>query len=40
VVLRDGDVAEVRFDGFGRPLRNPIREEIKMSSPVRVRAFE
>ncbi len=40
VALREGDVAEVRFDGFGRALRNPIREEIKMNAPVRVRAFE
>ena len=40
VVLQDGDVAEVRFDGFGRALRNPIREENKGSAPVRVRAFE
>ena len=39
VELRDGDIAEVRFDGFGRALRNPIREEVKMSAPVRVRAF-
>jgi hypothetical protein len=39
LVLRDGDVAEVRFDGFGRALRNPIREEIKMTGPVRVRAL-
>jgi hypothetical protein len=40
VVLQDGDVAEVRFDGFGRALRNLIREEIKMSAPVQVRCFE
>jgi hypothetical protein len=40
VVLQDGDVAEVRFEGFGRALRNPIREEKKMSTPVRVRAFD
>ena len=39
VVLRDGDIAEVRFDGFGRTLRNVIREEIRMSAPVRVQAF-
>jgi hypothetical protein len=39
VVLRDGDFAEVWFEGFGRPLRNVIREEMKMSAPVRVRAF-
>jgi hypothetical protein len=39
VVLRDGDVAEVRFEGFGRALRNPIREETKMAAPVRVLAL-
>jgi hypothetical protein len=39
VVLKDGDVSQVRFDGFGRALRNVIREEIKMSAPVRVQAF-
>jgi hypothetical protein len=39
VLLRDGDIAEVRFDGFGRALRNPIREETKMAAPVRVRAL-
>jgi len=36
VVLQDGDVAEVRFDGFGRALRNRITEETKMTAPVRV----
>jgi hypothetical protein len=40
VELRDGDVAEVRFEGFGRALRNPIREESRMREPVRVRVFE
>lgn len=39
VVLRDGDVAEVRFDGFGRALRNPIREEAQQVEPTRVNAF-
>jgi hypothetical protein len=39
VVLRDGDVAVVRFDGFGRALRNPIREEEKLAAPVRVRSL-
>jgi hypothetical protein len=39
VVLRDGDVAEVRFDGFGRALRNTIREEAGLAGPMRVRAF-
>jgi hypothetical protein len=25
IQLRDGDVMQVRFEGFGRPLRNPLR---------------
>jgi len=37
VVLEDGDIAEVSFSSFGRPLRNPIREEAKLTQPVRVR---
>jgi hypothetical protein len=24
--LRDGDIMEVAVEGFGRPLRNPVRE--------------
>jgi hypothetical protein len=39
IVLEDGDIAEVSFSGFGRPLRNPIREEAKVTRPVRVRAL-
>jgi len=31
VMLRDGDWMEVRFEGFGRPLRNQIRVETKDS---------
>jgi hypothetical protein len=27
VKLRDGDVMEVRWEGFGRGLRNPLRVE-------------
>jgi hypothetical protein len=27
IVLKDGDWMEVRYEGFGRPLRNPIRVE-------------
>jgi hypothetical protein len=27
IVLKDGDWTEVRYEGFGRPLRNPIRVE-------------
>jgi hypothetical protein len=32
--LEDGDVMEVRFDGFGRPLRNPVRVERGPAAPV------
>jgi hypothetical protein len=39
VILRDGDMAEVRFDGFGRALRNPIHQEKKSSEPVRVKSL-
>jgi hypothetical protein len=38
IEMKDGDVAEIRFEGYGRPLRNPIREEARMTEPVRVRA--
>jgi hypothetical protein len=36
IVLREGDIAEVRFDGFGRALRNPILEADKSVEPIRV----
>lgn len=36
VVLQDGDVAAVRFDGFGRTLRNPVRVEPAVQTPVTV----
>src|ERR1039458_3708070 len=39
VVLCDGDIAEVRFEGFGRALRNAIREEARQAAPVRVRVL-
>jgi hypothetical protein len=39
IVLHEGDVAEIRFDGFGRPLRNPIHEEVKSLKPVNVRSL-
>jgi hypothetical protein len=29
IALEDGDWMEIRFEGFGRPLRNPIRRESK-----------
>ena len=37
--LADGDVAEVEFEGFGRPLRNPIRSEDKATAPVTVKVM-
>jgi hypothetical protein len=40
IKLRDGDIAEVRFDGFGRPLRNPIHEAAKLTTPVRVHPLD
>jgi hypothetical protein len=39
VVLEDGDIAEVRFQGFGRALRNPIHREVKSDQPVRVKSL-
>jgi hypothetical protein len=39
IVLQNGDVAEVRFDGFGRTLKNPIHEKKKLNAPVRVRSL-
>jgi len=34
VELGDGDVMEVRFEGFGRRLRNPVRISKEANSPV------
>jgi hypothetical protein len=39
IVLQDGDMTEVRFDGFGRPLRTTIAEEARSSSAVVVRSL-
>jgi hypothetical protein len=39
IVLAEGDVMEVRFDGYGRVLRNPIHEEAKQTEPVHVQPF-
>jgi hypothetical protein len=39
VRLADGDVMEVGFDGFGRPLRNPVRVSSGNRSPVVVRSM-
>lgn len=37
--LQDADVMQVRFDGFGRPLRNPLRRVPVSANPVAVRAI-
>jgi hypothetical protein len=39
IELHDGDWSEVRFEGFGRALRNPIRAAAKMTAPVRVQSL-
>jgi hypothetical protein len=39
VVLENGDIAEVCFQGFGRALRNPIHHETKSDRPVRVKSL-
>ena len=39
--LQDGDWMQVRYEGFGRALRNPLRIEAKgQNKPIQVRAFE
>lgn len=37
IQLKDGDVMEVKFEGFGRALRNPVRIEERAESPVEAR---
>ena len=39
VLLEDGDVMEVKFEGFGRALRNPLRRREVSSAPVVVTAI-
>jgi hypothetical protein len=34
--LADGDIMSIRFDGFGRPLRNPLHTVEKSETPVSV----
>jgi hypothetical protein len=36
IELKDGDVMEIHFDGFGRPLRNAIEVSRKKDGPVEV----
>jgi hypothetical protein len=37
LLLEDGDVMEVRFDGFGRALRNPLKRAVPSTTPVVVK---
>jgi hypothetical protein len=37
--LEAGDVTEIAFEGFGRPLRNVIAQEAPVREPVRVQAM-
>jgi hypothetical protein len=39
VELEDGDVMQVAFDGFGRPLRNPVQRTQRAESIVAVRTL-
>jgi hypothetical protein len=39
VTLQEGDIMEVAFMGFGRPLRNPLKMEIVACELVRVAAI-
>jgi hypothetical protein len=34
IELKDGDVMEIHFNGFGRPLRNPVEVARKKDSPL------
>jgi hypothetical protein len=36
VALNDGDVMVIRFEGFGRPLRNPLRVAPPTAVPIAV----
>lgn len=38
--LEDGDVSEIQFNGFGRPLRNTIAKEQSVKTPQRVRVMQ
>lgn len=38
--LEPGDVTEVQFQDFGRPLRNTIAKDDPVTKPLRVRAME
>lgn len=38
--LEDGDLMEVRFEGLGRPLRNPVRRISEEQKSLRVRSLD
>ncbi len=38
--LQPGDVTEVQFRGFGRPLRNPIAKDDPVTEPLRIQMME
>jgi len=38
--LQSGDVTEIQFAGFGRPLRNTVTTEEPMKTPVRVQIMQ
>ena len=39
ILLQDGDWMQVSFDGFGRPLRNPVQKDEVSEAPVTVTAL-
>ena len=40
VRLEQGDVMQVSFEGFGRPLRNPLERVVPRSQPIAIRTLE
>jgi hypothetical protein len=38
VELQNGDLMEIQFNGFGRPLRNVVERTSRVETPVKVRA--
>jgi hypothetical protein len=39
IQLADGDVMQIRFEGFGRPLRNPLSVDTAPNVPIAVRSL-
>jgi hypothetical protein len=38
--LQPGDVTEIQFDDFGRPLRNTITRDEPVTAPLRVQVMQ